>query len=376
MKELPKEVLEGFVSWYCDYPLSNKEDCYKDKINKEYLSSIGKEKFIEFFYEFVSVGGEIQSGGHRLKNGFRETVKNNFASFRTYILKTFDDNFNIEDWIVNLKNYHRFGIGAATIFLNRVDKNKYAILNKKTRDGLRIVGCKISSSDEKAYLKVLEIQYWYIQRYPEIFKNYYQIDAFMHYLVGVEEGKRLAIRFLGAHFQSNKLLPEEISNPDDYLEGAKKTITVNAYERDPKARKKCIDHYGNKYECQVCGDSLTKKYGKLAKGFIHVHHIIPISERGQEYKIDPLNDLIPVCPNCHAMLHRMTPCLSIEKLREIIKKQKLVVYIIFIRSLTAFSKRLSPSSSNFLGHPKLRRIKPSLPKIRPSLNPTPYCSKY
>lgn len=57
----------------------------------------------------------------------------------------------------------------------------------------------------------------------------------------------------------------------------------------------------------------------LGKGFIHVHHIVPISTRkGEPHKIDPENSLVPVCPNCHAMLHKGKLC--IEELRKILGK--------------------------------------------------------
>lgn len=65
---------------------------------------------------------------------------------------------------------------------------------------------------------------------------------------------------------------------------------------------KCIEKYGCK--CSVCGFDFEKEYGELGKGFIHIHHIVPIARIGKEYKIDYEKDLIPVCPNCHAMLHR------------------------------------------------------------------------
>ena len=58
-------------------------------------------------------------------------------------------------------------------------------------------------------------------------------------------------------------------------------------------------------------------YGDLVKGFIHVHHIVPIStQKGERHRIDPENSLVPVCPYCHAMLHKGR--LSIEELKEII----------------------------------------------------------
>ena len=59
----------------------------------------------------------------------------------------------------------------------------------------------------------------------------------------------------------------------------------------------------------------ARVFGALGEGFIHVHHIVPIGKIGKEYKIDPIADLIPVCPNCHAMIHRTEPPLTIEQLR-------------------------------------------------------------
>lgn len=115
-------------------------------------------------------------------------------------------------------------------------------------------------------------------------------------------------------------LPEEIVFPEKYQEGAKTLIVINAFERNPKARKACIAHYGP--TCQVCGFNFQTIYGTLGLGFIHVHHIKPIGSIGAEYEVDPIADLIPVCPNCHAMIHRNDPPLSIKKLRSHLKALK------------------------------------------------------
>ncbi|MFC1507839.1 HNH endonuclease [Pseudomonadota bacterium] len=110
--------------------------------------------------------------------------------------------------------------------------------------------------------------------------------------------------------------PDEINDTETHIEGAKKTVTVNAYERDSEAREKCIKHW--KLNCYVCGFHFEMAYGNLGKGFIHVHHLKPLSEIGHEYEVDPIEDLRPVCPNCHAMLHRKRPALSIEELKSIV----------------------------------------------------------
>jgi 5-methylcytosine-specific restriction protein A len=111
-------------------------------------------------------------------------------------------------------------------------------------------------------------------------------------------------------------LAEEIETPEKYAEGAKTTISINAFERSAKARRACIRHHG--VNCTVCGINFETMYGPLGDDFIHVHHIVPIGTIGDEYTVNPINDLIPVCPNCHAMIHRVNPPLTIAQLKEII----------------------------------------------------------
>lgn len=99
------------------------------------------------------------------------------------------------------------------------------------------------------------------------------------------------------------VFPEEIQsdNLQELIEGAKKKIVVNAFERNSKARKVCVEYYG--YKCYVCNFDFGDFYGPEFEGKIHVHHLKALSEIREEYKIDPINDLRPVCPNCHLALH-------------------------------------------------------------------------
>lgn len=109
-------------------------------------------------------------------------------------------------------------------------------------------------------------------------------------------------------------IPQE--NIKTLNEGVKKTITVNTFERNSKARQQCIKHWGT--ECSVCNFNFEEKFGEIGKEFIHVHHLTPIAEIGKAYEVDPINDLRPVCPNCHAMLHKKNPPYSIKQLQQII----------------------------------------------------------
>lgn len=108
--------------------------------------------------------------------------------------------------------------------------------------------------------------------------------------------------------------PEEIPSSTTHLEGKVRQVLVNTYERNPAARGKCIAHYGT--ACSVCSFDFGKTYGDIGEGFIHVHHLKEVSSIGKEYEVDPIEDLRPVCPNCHSMLHTARPSLSIEALRQ------------------------------------------------------------
>jgi 5-methylcytosine-specific restriction protein A len=117
----------------------------------------------------------------------------------------------------------------------------------------------------------------------------------------------------------NGMIAEEISEEESksLFEGAKKQITVNAYERNSQARKACMKYYGA--SCQICGFNFGKFYGSQFEGIIHVHHIKPISELKDNYQVNPKEDLIPVCPNCHFAIHSRTPPYSLKELKSIIK---------------------------------------------------------
>lgn len=117
---------------------------------------------------------------------------------------------------------------------------------------------------------------------------------------------------------NNEVDSEGVFSSERYTEGALTQIIVNKYERNIKARRKCLEAYG--YTCKICGENLEDKYGDLGKDFIHVHHIIPLNEIKEEYDLDPLTDLIPICPNCHAIIHRKNPAYTPNEIKAILRK--------------------------------------------------------
>lgn len=116
------------------------------------------------------------------------------------------------------------------------------------------------------------------------------------------------------------LLNVEAIEREGVIEGKKIQVLQTKYERNPINRQICLEKHG--CTCKICGFDFENVYGAIGKGFIHVHHIEMISQREGEYIPDPYNDLIPVCPNCHAMLHSSTPPLMPEELIAIIYERK------------------------------------------------------
>ena len=112
------------------------------------------------------------------------------------------------------------------------------------------------------------------------------------------------------------LAPDGVDGRQDYAEGAMTSVLVNRYERSAKAKAACIAHHG--WRCSVCCLDFSERYGDLGKNFIHVHHKRPLWRLKSTYRVNPKKDLVPVCPNCHAMLHRREPPLDIEQLRRIL----------------------------------------------------------
>jgi hypothetical protein len=134
---------------------------------------------------------------------------------------------------------------------------------------------------------------------------------------GANVGKWKFIQYLIPSREQGRLYPDEVDEADHLVEGAVRPTVVNAYERNPKARAACVAHYGTR--CHVCTLDFSERYGELGQGFIHVHHLRQIARIKREYEVDPIKDLRPVCPNCHAMLHRKKAPLGIEELKKLLR---------------------------------------------------------
>ena len=133
------------------------------------------------------------------------------------------------------------------------------------------------------------------------------------YLWTMRPALAAALEEMGIVKNVESRLPEEIDVAEVFVEGAARQITVNAYERNPEARSCCIAHYGAR--CFICDFDFGELYGDILEGYIHVHHLRPLSDIGGEYEIDPIKDLRPVCPNCHAVIHSRKPPFSVDEVK-------------------------------------------------------------
>lgn len=109
--------------------------------------------------------------------------------------------------------------------------------------------------------------------------------------------------------------PAEISG---LPEGALLRVEVNRYERDRRNRAAALAIHG--CSCLACGKNMVDIYGPSADGVIEVHHTTPVSRLGPGYIIDPRIDLIPLCPNCHAVVHRRIPPFSVEEIQVMLRR--------------------------------------------------------
>lgn len=153
-------------------------------------------------------------------------------------------------------------------------------------------------------------------------KNVFLLDNLTKERVSEESLKEMKEEYehLGNNFYRlldiKSFIPEEVYEADKLPEGVRRQITINAYERNLKARKICISHYGAK--CFICGFDFNEFYGPVGKGYIHVHHLIPLSEINEKYDVDPIKDLRPICANCHAIIHKSQPPYLIKKVKQMI----------------------------------------------------------
>ncbi len=135
------------------------------------------------------------------------------------------------------------------------------------------------------------------------------------------------IQFLISEYNNNESVFSEEEkclqgSPESNEDGHKKDHIGIRYERNPVLRRKAIAIHGT--VCFACDFDFKQIYGEHGNGFVEIHHVKPLFEVGKAHIVDPKNDLIPLCSNCHRMVHRRkNRIIPWQELKDIIKKHKI-----------------------------------------------------
>ena len=134
------------------------------------------------------------------------------------------------------------------------------------------------------------------------------------------------IRILHRALQLQEVVPEAadagIDPHDEYIEARRLTSERYFFARHPTLIKRAKERAGG--ICEVCGFNFSTKYGDLGAGYCEVHHLIPLSERSElewtQNLRTRIEDVAVLCANCHRMVHRQRPALSLDALRDWLRK--------------------------------------------------------
>ena len=222
--------------------------------------------------------------------------------------------------------------GTQVIYYKGVLKNRL-YREKRMHDSPHYFGCGIVGeviSDTKSKKKDLyaEILNYVEFDFPVVFK----IDE--KYVEEIPESRKVNYFRDGVRSITNNIYKKILSSAgykerdrvavgdlESYAEGQKELIYTTRYERSPYLRKKVIEQKGSL--CLCCGFDFFKVYGKIGKGYIQIHHTTPLHTLGEESPVS-IDDLVPVCPNCHVMIHREKEnTLSIDELKKMIQSGSL-----------------------------------------------------
>ncbi|HKK09340.1 MAG TPA: hypothetical protein VJ939_00820, partial [Bacteroidales bacterium] len=184
-----KELISAFLNWYNSDSISTEEDYYQDTVTEGYLNGLDQEAFIQFFFQFAREGGKVQTGGERTAGRLRKNIEENYEEFRARAMEPFQEDFDLETWFKWVNKFTFFGKGLATIYLNRVDKNRFVIVNDRSVDAYQKLGFGVRKGKLlKTYRDLEKAQKELLEQYPEM-DNFYKLDALSQYLIGTKEGE-------------------------------------------------------------------------------------------------------------------------------------------------------------------------------------------
>ena len=192
------------------------------------------------------------------------------------------------NWKTNLKGWNKPGYPEALENISLVNEKNYELFTFRQYE--KIV------DQETGRVKIIKFEQDLEKRIPVE-----RDDGWYAVLVGDFE-----------HTQ-NILIDDNLTV---FIEGSKIPVSGSKVERNSQAREACLKIHGT--ACSICNFDFRETYGILGNGFIHVHHLHAISQTKGKYTINPKTDLRPVCPNCHAMIHRYGKNRSIDAIKALI----------------------------------------------------------
>jgi len=161
-------------------------------------------------------------------------------------------------------------------------------------------------------------------------RNSERKDYFEHYFgsltvnVALPKTSTDVIDFIDDIFAlcNNRLKADELSVdvPDrrvEFPEGRLYEKLHKQRERDARVialAKRDMKQRLGKLICQVCNFDFKERYGTIGEDFIEAHHTIPVHTLENNSKTS-IEDIALVCSNCHSMIHRRSPCITIDQLK-------------------------------------------------------------
>lgn len=187
MEEILDLTIKAYHNWFLQSTHRKIEDDYPELKDEAYLKNLNRDEFVDFFFRFAQVGGKIQSGGFRTAGSFKKTIEANFDLFRKFVLEPYSVDFNLDSWLGRINNFKFFGGGIATIYLNRIDKHRFAIVNNKSRDGIKAMGYSVKGDLVEQYHCIESAQKDLMGKFSLV-KNFFMADSINQFLIGEKVG--------------------------------------------------------------------------------------------------------------------------------------------------------------------------------------------
>ena len=203
----------------------------------------------------------------------------------------------------------------------KTGSDKISLIGKKCIVEKTNIPYSEKTNDDEFWTESEEPAEYYFRLRPLRDLKEFEITWDLIHILGVTQAPRGVSRVPRIVYEYIQSFEDSVSAEsciEGLEEGEMKQSVVNRYERDPVLRRECIRIQG--CYCHICGFDFKKFYGDAGDGFIEVHHIVPLGVRKAKHHVDPSKDLIPLCSNCHSIIHRSG--YSVDQLRSMVNQRR------------------------------------------------------